>query len=195
MLRNIIIEGVDRLGKSTLIEGLQQELGFFQVIHYEKPKKLKAYGENSALALKVYQEKSFFQMLMMLSTYGTRYIMDRAHLGEYVYSPLYRHYPGDYVFSLEELMIESGHDFAESTLLVLLHTSDFSFIADDGLSFDFTKKDEEQDLFKEAFKLSKIKSKLMVDVNDGGKFKQPEAILKEVISKFYPEHPPLAPPH
>jgi hypothetical protein len=32
-----IIEGLDRLGKSTLIKNIQHRFGFYQVIHFGKP--------------------------------------------------------------------------------------------------------------------------------------------------------------
>lgn len=187
MLKDIIIEGVDRMGKSSLIDGLMNTLGFFQVIHYEKPKVLgihysdaiekinredpSAHMDPPALdwdarqsAQKAYQVESFWHMLRMLSQPG-RYIMDRAHLGEFVYAPRYRKYSGDYVFDLErQFTNDQNSKFADTTLLVLLTTSDFSFIQDDGLSFDFSKKEEEQEDFKRAFSKSTIKNKLMIDV-------------------------------
>lgn len=196
-LRNIIIEGVDRLGKGTLIEGLQQELGYFQVIHYEKPKLLKSFLEiqenlpghadhKKSQALKVYQEASFSQMFSMLSCSWMSFIMDRAHLGETVYAPRYRKYGGDYVFELEDMFINyTGSDFHEATLLVLLTTSDFSFIQDDGMSFDFDRKAEEQEDFKRAFEKSRIKAKLLIDVSNGkGGYKDATEILHTVKSAF-----------
>ena len=179
-MRNILIDGCDRLGKSSLIEGLQQELGYFMVVHYEKPKLLKAYKMSPYR----YQEASFNNMFQMLSFHG-RFILDRTHLGEMVYAPMYRGYSGDYVIEMEKYHTLAGSDFADESLLVLLTTSDFSFIKDDGMSFDFSKKEEEQESFKRAFNMSTIKNKLIVDVANGkGFYREREDILAQVIDNM-----------
>lgn len=196
MLNSIIIEGIDRLGKNTLISGLKNRLGFFQEIHYQKPEILDHYvktahqvlnlpddydGPNvKSLTQKLYQAESFTDMMKLLST-DVPFIMNRAHLGEVVYSPRYRGYAGDYVFNLES----NYPVFLDNTLLVLLHTSSFDFIKDDGLSFDFDKKDEEQMDFIRAFEKSQVKHKLLLDVNDGsGNFVPPEKLLDTVVHAF-----------
>jgi hypothetical protein len=191
MIRNVLVDGVDRLGKDTLIEGLQQTLGFFQVIHYQKPKLLKCFeplGYHAAVAraskstgdaLFRYQRASFRQMFRMLIGPGN-YIMNRTHLGEYVYAPRYRDYSGKYVFGLEE---EAAP--LDESLLLLLYTDNFDFIVDDGLSLDFSKRAEEQEDFKEAFKLSSMKNKFMINVHDGaGKFRPAQEILDEVVQTY-----------
>jgi hypothetical protein len=194
--KHILIEGVDRLGKDSLIEGLQDRLGYFLNIHYEKPKALEKYvaarkaqahlttEQVKSLALRDYQEASFINMLNLLSG-NCRTILNRAHLGEYVYSPRYRGYDGSYVFELEQAFIESSSKFREKSLLVLLTTSDFSFIQDDGLSFDFAKKEEEQTDFIDAFNRSAFTNKLLIDVSNGkGGYRPYEEILEQVVEVF-----------
>ena len=39
------IEGLDRLGKSSLIEDIINQQGFYQVIHFGKPKVLQVYQD------------------------------------------------------------------------------------------------------------------------------------------------------
>lgn len=173
MIKNIIIEGVDRLGKGTLIAGLLHQLGYMQVIHYEKPKKLDVYdGE-----LFAYQEASFHAMFQLLES-DAPILLDRAHLGEMVYSHRYRGYDGSYVLDLETLY----PDACENTLLVLLTTSDFSFIKDDGQSFDFNKKEQEQADFFRAFSESGFKHKLLIDVARSGFYRPAAEILDIVVS-------------
>ena len=201
MIRNIIIEGVDRLGKDTLIDGIQQRLGHMQVVHYQKPSLLDHYVKQSQVALglpdtanssnpalrthalKQYQQQSFSTMFKMLSSLD-RLIMNRGHLGEFVYAPRYRGYDGSYVFDMERLFIhDQGSKLHETTLLVLLHTSSFDFIKDDGLSFDFDKKDEEQNDFMRAFEWSEIKHKLMLDIHDGaGGYVDRHQLLETVLT-------------
>lgn len=200
-MKDILIEGVDRLGKDTLITGLKNRLGFFQTVHYQKPEMLdcllsdarkqlglgddSASAEASIHALRQYQQHSFINMFKMLSSDG-KFIMNRAHLGEFVYAPRYRKYDGSYIFELEKSFIhDRGSHFHQTTLLVLLHTSSWDFIEDDGQSFDFDKKDEEQMDFVRAFERSEIIHKLMLDVNDGaGGFVPKEKLLEAVIHAY-----------
>lgn len=171
-----IIEGVDRMGKSTLIQGIQEELGYHLQIHYEKPKKLKAY-ENSDSPLLNYMVELYRGMFELIDA-DHKVIFDRGHLGEVVYAPLYRKYSGLYVYDMEKW------SHTKNARLILLTTSDFSFIQDDGLSLDFSKKEEEQDAFISAFRMSNIEDKILIDVSNGqGGYRSAESILAEVLKK------------
>ena len=197
-IRSIAVEGIDRLGKDTLIKGIQQKLGAFQVVHYQKPELLDVYvneaqrnfnttsveGDVKAAALKNYQLDSFRNMFHMLSS-GARLILNRAHLGEMVYAPRYRKYDGSYVFDLErQFKHDLGSNALDTTLLVLLHASDTSFIKDDGLSFDFAAKEAEQMDFIRAFERSNIRYKLMIDVSVNGGYVPADKILTTVVTAY-----------
>lgn len=175
MKPNIIIEGVDRLGKDTLINSLLNKLGYFQVVHYQKPAKLDFYSND----LRAYQEASFNQMFNMLSIGGM--LLNRAHLGEVVYSPRYRGYDGSYALELEGEYPAA----LENSLLVLLTASSWDPITDDGLSFNFDKKSEEQQDFISAFNRSMIRDKLIIDVTTNNQFKPRDEILREVLDAYY----------
>lgn len=180
------------LGKSTLIQGILDNVGYHQIIHYQTPKALQVHLETfrevrtvepRTKALYQYQLESFTTMFNMLSGPG-RFIMDRAHLGEDVYSKRYRKYDGSYVFDLERNFIyDQGSDLRNNTALILLTTSDFSFIGDDGESHDVVQREEEQMDFFQAYNKTNLTKKIIIDVNDGtGKFKAPEVILGEVLT-------------
>lgn len=179
------IEGLDRLGKSTLVNGIRNKLGYYEVIHFGKPQNLAIYrGANGGrVPVALYQEESF-RNSMLLANSNARIIFDRWHLGEYVYAPMYRAYEGDYVFDLER---RSGVDVNPNIRLVLL-TEDFSIsrhFVDDGESLGaIEKREEEQDRFITAFNLSGIKDKRIVCVTDPGLggFKPESWILDEVLS-------------
>ena len=159
-MKQYIIEGIDRLGKSTLIDAIIQKKGYHPVIHYQKPKVLDLY-ENSVFGPEYeYQYASFVSGFELLS-HGTPMIFDRFHLGEAVYSDLYRGYSGDYVFDLEK-----HYDVANwhNVQLILLTTSDFDILEDDGQGFDFSKKEHEQELFLHAFDKSIIPNKHLIDI-------------------------------
>ena len=193
MINHLIIEGIDRLGKDTLIRGVQDRLGFFQVNHYQKPLLLAKYSQEQykkndgkdvkTEALKTYQFNSFMTMFKLMRG-NTRILCNRGHLGETVYAKRYRNYDGNYVFDIERLF-----DYKDGplnhVLLVVLHTSDFSFIEDDGMSLDVTKREAEQADFLTAFDKSMIKNKLLIDVHNGkGGFKPTETILDLVCNQM-----------
>ncbi len=219
MNKKYMIDGIDRLGKSSLIKRLQEEFGYHLVIHGDKPKvlprdletarvlkssskymldnqgmynhkpedraqmKLHLDLSDENLARYIYQEIANMTMFNILST-SAPLIFDRTHLGEMVYAPLYRKYPGEYVFDIEKRFIKDNYKAAFNTRLILLTTSDTSILEDDGLSFDFSKKDDEQKMFIEAFKKSEL-PKIMVDVYDPihHTYKSYEDIFQEVLRK------------
>lgn len=188
------VEGLDRLGKSTLIQGIMNKLGFYQAVHFSKPQRLDAYAgsvaegfdgapvpANSA-PLYHYQLECFRNSMLMASS-GARLIFDRWHLGEAVYSPLYRGFSGDYVFDLEKTF---NLDDRHSIRLILL-VEDFSVsqhFQDDGLSLGSVKnRQKEQGLFVSAFSRSIIRDKRIICVTDPGtgKFRPKEWVLDKAI--------------
>lgn len=200
-----IIEGLDRLGKSTLIDGIKNKLGFHLQFHRQKPEFLSFYdpglskatsfeeaGKLKGRALYEYQRACFSADMQLInaSSYCDKngnvqipIIFDRSWLGEYVYAPMYRGYPGDYVFDLE---IE--HDIGErDDVVLILLVEDFKIskhFLDDGLSFDISKRQVEQELFIEAFCKSKIKRKIAISVTDltTGSFKEKDQILAAALN-------------
>ena len=178
MPQKFIIEGLDFLGKSTLIEGILNRVGYHEVIHYQKPKKLACYNGDYL----EYQRASFRTMFQLLNS-NANIVMDRGHLGEMVYAPIYRGYDGDYVIELERVY---RADMMQDVRLVLL-TEDFSVskhFIDDGESLGgVEKREQEQELFLKAFNQSTFKDKRIVCVTDQGMggFRPKEQILEEVL--------------
>lgn len=176
----VLIEGVDAVGKGTQIEMLKQEFekkGFLvHLVHYSSVK-----GLTDKKKVELYSRKLYKDMFELGSetTKERVIIMDRAHLGEVVYSPLYRGYSGDYVFDYEKELL--GSDWQKFKLI--LFTGDAKEIIKrdkargDGQSFtlDLEKKKDELQRFDDAFEKSKL-IKLRIDV---GK-KKPEEIFSEV---------------
>lgn len=199
-----VIEGIDALGKSTVVDGLKQKLGFFQVLHFQKPEKLQFYEGAGRFWLEEHPEfascgksndkyieneqyrqyqKASFRNSMIMATSGARLIYDRWHLGECVYAPLYRGYSGDYVFDLEKRL----HLNCKGNVRLILLTEDFSVakhFVDDGESFDISKREQEQEMFIEAFNKSCIPNKRIICVTDKatGGFRHKEQILLDAIT-------------
>ena len=173
-----IVEGLDRLGKGTLIENIIKEYGYHHVIHYAKPIKSKKYDES----YQKYQDDSFYQGFVLLENF-LPIIFDRFHLGECVYAHRYRGYSGDYVFETEKMFRAA----CDQTFMILLTTSDFNIMQDDGLSFDWSKREEEQQDFVNAFNKSNIRKKIKIDVANGdGGYRPADQIfaeLKQFISR------------
>lgn len=184
------IEGIDRLGKSTLIDGILNKHGYYEVIHFTKPRKLDTYQTTkpevgvpvSSLPAWHYQRASF-RNSMLLARSKARLIFDRWHLGEVVYSPLYRGYSGDYVFGMEK-----SHELDSCYhLRLILLTENFklaSHFVDDGESFDIEKREKEQELFIAAFERSIIPNKKLICVTDPatGNFRPRDWVLHEATN-------------
>ncbi|HET9958572.1 MAG TPA: hypothetical protein VFQ61_28955 [Polyangiaceae bacterium] len=179
----LIIEGIDRLGKDTLIRGIQDRRGYHLVLHYTKPIPLAFYEGSGHPAGRQYQEASFRTMFQMLRVAETQLICNRSHLGECVYAPLYRHYSGDYVFQLEQLFEVA----AIPRIRLVLLTEDFSVsthFRDDGLSLGAAgQRQKEQALFLEAFGRSTFADKRVVCVTDTttGGFRSATEIVTEAL--------------
>lgn len=185
------IEGLDRLGKSTLIEGIRNLHGYYEVVHFSKPQKLAAYANTApvtgvppqSLQAYHYQQESF-RNSMLLAKSGARIIFDRWHLGEAVYSPMYRLYDGSYVFDFERY----HHLDQLSSLRLILLTEDFDIarhFVDDGEGLGtIDDREEEQQRFIAAFHRSIIRDKRIICVTDPatGGFKRKEWILDEALA-------------
>lgn len=201
-----LIDGIDRLGKSSLIKRIQDELGYHMVIHYDKPQVLSNFLSHANLiknadpadlenpelqdlsveniARYLYQYHANVNMFDLMKT-SVPIIFDRTHLGEMVYAPLYRKYKGDYVFQMEQEFLRSKpYTSPENVRLILLTSSNTEMLQDDGLSFDPSKKNEEQNMFIYAFNKSSIVNKVIVDVHNGqGGYKSYDEVFMEAIYK------------
>lgn len=188
MKKVYVVEGLDRLGKDTLIGGILNVGGFYQELHFGKPKLLDIYSSAALDGIPegrqqhyIYQYQSFLNAMMMIRS-GARIIFNRSWIGEAVYSPIYRQFSGDYVFKLEtDFNIESAD------IRLILLTEDFaasSHFEDDGESLGpVSKRAEEQTRFIQAFERSTICDKRIICVTDriSGGFRDKHEILKEAI--------------
>lgn len=181
----IIIEGIDFTGKDTLIRNLQNKLGYYPVIHHSKPQQLKCYEGNKPLEL--YQKECFSNMFRILKSPNINIMMNRAHLGEFVYAHRYRDYDGDYVLKYEENFNIQNYD---DVFLILLTCSNTSIMVDDGESHDFSMKNHEQEDFINAYNKSIIMHKMMLNIYDQktNYYKSESEILQHVLSFLKIQH-------
>lgn len=194
-MKLIIIEGGDNLGKSLLIEGICKHFNYDNIIirHFGKPPKgltpkevldfqFKCF-EVEATRYKKFREDRFNKY----QYFEDILIWNRSHLGEYVYSQMFRE--GDPKELKNKLLAYEGLHFAAHQdvpvhLITLTASPKFFLSKEDGQSFskNLNQKTQELKLFKEAHEFSLIRDKLLVKVDKNEEFRTKEAIIKQVIN-------------
>jgi len=164
MSKFIIIEGTDNVGKDTqqnlIIKNLKNDI--FHKMHYSSLPFKDDITLNTTYSKKMYE--NMFKLMILCKDQDVNIIFNRSHLGESVYSPLYRKYSGDYVFDIEEKFT----NILRENLYLITLTNDPHTIwnRDDGKSFYKNEEDikAEVDGFNRAHRLSKIKNKLLLNI-------------------------------
>jgi len=164
MSKFIIIEGTDNVGKDTqqnlIIEKLNNLI--FHKVHYSSLPFKNDVDKHTSYSKQMYTD--MFRMMNECKDKDINIIFNRSHLGESVYSPLYRGYSGDYVFDIEKEYVNK----LRKNLYLITLTNDPQIIMsrDDGKSFYGNEEEvkAEVDGFNRAHRLSKIKNKLLVNI-------------------------------
>ena len=175
----VIVEGCDRCGKSTQIAYMQKKFerdgkAVF-IIHCEA---VKAYSKDEAKIDYIecnhwVSTKRYAGLLKMIEKYAddpdTVIIFDRAHIGEAVYSPLYRNYDGNEVFAMENMISYEKAKLVH--LFIMIDDAENIIARDDGLSFSIDKdiKKKEIDLFIQAWNKSRFSSNVgsrLINIKD-----------------------------
>ena len=188
-MKLIIIEGGDRLGKSTLIEGICKHFKYDNVTirHFGKPPRGLTSEAVSAYQFKAFdKEKRFLDRVYQLSFfsyYPEIVIWNRSYLGEYVYSQMFRNgNPEELKTKL--LNFERGINIFNTCLITLTASPEFFLKKEDGNSFsrDLSTKTKELELFKEIHELSRINCKKIIKVDHNGEFWPKQTILDKVLN-------------
>ena len=169
----VIIEGAqaDALGKSTqineLVKEAQRRYIVPHILHYSN---VKAFGDDKNL-IRDFSVSEYDSIFRFMKEYAIPskdlFVLDRCHLSEFCYSPMYRNYDGYYVFAAERQIIPT-----DNRVKLVLFTDSAENVIErdkkrgDGLSFslDLQKKQEELDRFVEGFNESSISSKKIITV-------------------------------
>lgn len=183
-MKLLILEGLDRCGKDTLIQSICARFPNLIKRHWGYPK-----GDTN-------EEKAEHQQRQFLWEFSfhkkNKYdfftdnemlmIWNRSHIGEYVYGTIYRDsHPETWIPELE-----SGFHFDTNPniyLVFLYADPEFLIKEDDGNSYS-TKIDDktrEIDTFHQAIDGSKIQKKLKIKVNEGQEYINKDDILTQVI--------------
>lgn len=161
---NFVVTGIDRIGKNTFIDNV---LKGYRQIHLDKPPK-----DKDPL---IWSKSQYLDYFMTLA-YQNNVVFNRGHWDELIYAPRYRDYSPNYV----RIMEDSYRDELYNTIFILLYTTDFNIMQDDGQSHDFSSRQEEQEDFIKKFQESKL-NKLMIKVNDGDHYASHDVIAQRFI--------------
>jgi len=190
-MKNIIIEGTDRTGKSTIIEGICKHYEYDNIVvrHLAKPPKhihkdevykwqMKAFIKEGELAkyLKSLEEDEF-------NYYENKIIYNRYYLGEYVYGIMFRNYNEDFISHRLSEFEKQYINLSETKLITLVASPEFLMKKEDGNSFsqNIDQKTKEVQLFSEIHDKSLIRDKMILKVDREGVFLPKEHLLKTVL--------------
>jgi len=190
-MKHIIIEGGDRLGKDTLLRNLCNHFNYNNITirHFDKPPKGMSPKETLDFQFEVFYKEMLFVDHINDIMDGDKWgyhdnvvIWNRSHLGEYVYSQMFRGISRKDVATRLKLFEE--RNLSSTQYLITLTASPKFFLdQEDGESFsqDLDQKTRELQLFKEAHALSLILNKKLIKVNQGNGYRGKEVILNEVL--------------
>jgi len=164
-----IFEGMDNCLKDTLIQLFRGTLSpQTQILKYNSPPK-------DIVNVELWQKAHFMDMFDLIKTNldndSRNLIFNRAHLGEYVYSHIYRKYEGDWIFDLEKSLFNNSDFYQSKIKLFVFYDSDNSnlHLREDGksLSKHYEENlDKERVRFLQAFEKSMISKKRIFDLSD-----------------------------
>lgn len=180
----IIIEGIDNVGKDTIINYLLTKYKNAKIYHCEKPK-----SKNNKEAAK--EQYNLFLNLAKENVNNNDEVIihNRSWYGEYVYGVKYRNNNENEVkksiLEFENIILENIDDV--SFILLLSDNMDFAIKNDDGLSISQAKKElieDEAKRFEEIFKFSTIPNKKIIYVNNGENWRTKEEIINELLEQI-----------
>lgn len=163
---NYVIMGIDRIGKNTFINTC---LPNHNEIHLSKPPK----NTDPLLFTKAEYADYFINLKK-----SDLLVYNRGHIDEFVYGPMYRN-QNIYWLKIYE---QEFADILNNTCFVLLLSKNFNVMEDDGNSLDYSKREEEQNLFIKHFMESPFQHKIMLYTIDENGYKSPNTIKHEFES-------------
>lgn len=179
-LRCIIFEAPDNCGKDTQIRLMLAHFARkrmpFHVLHYSAPR---VEPEVSRDYFENHLYESMFRFVLK-SREDCVFALNRAHISETVYAPMYRQTSGDFVFDMEVFWKTCKPKAWDEMCLVTFVDKPANLISrEDGLSFstDLDKKMEEVYKFVEGTNASAINHKIVISIDGKG----PEAVHSEVM--------------
>ena len=160
----IIFEGLDRCGKDTQIALLRSYLQF-DIIHTLKYSNIKLVNHENVANYSKLLYKDMFLLLKNAMRTNHNFILNRSHIGEYVYSRIYRGYDGSYIFDYEKKYLR----YVENNIYLIVFIDDVQNLLnrDDGLSLSNKNSDMislERTMFIDAYNKTFIKNKILINI-------------------------------
>jgi len=176
-----ILEGTDAVGKSTQAHKIQSLL-LDKPTHFLHYSSLNGFSTIEELINYSYNLYSNMFFILQNNYKTSHFILDRSHISETVYSPMYRNYDGSYVYDIEKNFLIDEKFWEQICLITFIDNPENLIKRDDGLSFstNINKKKQEIQLFIEATKNSNIFNKKIININN----KNIEEVFSE-IKLFY----------
>jgi len=190
-MKHIIFEGGDNLGKDTLIKGIIDHFNDHNLTirHFGKPPRGMSPKETLDFQFDVFYKEILFRDHIEDNIDGDEWgyypntlIWNRSHLGEYVYSQMFRGIAKREI--RDKLKLFEERNLSNQMYLITLTANPIFFLSkEDGESFsqDLDQKTRELELFKEAHHLSIIPQKKLIKVDFEGQFRDKDKILDSVI--------------
>lgn len=182
MNKRIIFEGLDNVGKGTQIKRLAtfyaKKMITFHVLHYSAISNISP-KESKQFSKKLY--KDMFFMILNDKIPDGIITLDRSHIGENIYAPMYRNTSGDWIFDIELwFKLAFPVKWNNIYLITLLDSVDSLIKREDGESFsiDKDKKLEEIDRFVSSTYKSHINNKIIIDTDNKSKEEVHQEIIK-----------------
>ena len=180
-MKLIIIEGTDNTGKDTLISKIMERYPIVTVMHCGKPFSKKFSGKEQDLLFNVYADS------IVNGDYDSSHviIMNRSHIGEYVYGTLYRNRDqnevADMILDIDNKLV-SRKDLVVKYVQLVCTSEMLLMQNEDGKSLsngDSKGIITETNKFGEIYQKSLLNKK-MIKVNNEDKFRSREDIFNEV---------------
>jgi thymidylate kinase len=158
----ILVEGLERCGKTTTVNYLRSVIDNPRIIVHHSAKPPKGLTRQQAQTWSAIHYTETMGMFSKLSENGWDIIMDRAHIGEYVYGHMYRRNDKNdrYIFETEHFI-----DISKTYLVLLTDDPHSVYSREDGqsLSTNVDAIEAERERFIEGVGISRILNKLHID--------------------------------
>jgi thymidylate kinase len=164
----LIIEGMDRCGKSTLVESLRKNYFVSPntfVHHSSSPPKV----ENPNSWELNHYDSMFHMSKFMVNNSNFDVIFDRFHLGSAVYGKKYRNMDPMSVYALDKMHLK---DYTDAALILLTDDPEAIASRDDGESLEKSIHEYNETLsaFIEAYNMSSCLNKRHINISGNGGF-------------------------
>jgi thymidylate kinase len=183
-MKLIIIEGTDNTGKDTLISKIIERYSIVTIIHCGKPYSKKYSSIEQDVLFNAYCDA----IINNEFSSSNIIIMNRSHIGEYVYGTLYRNRSKKEVMNMIydiNNKFNSKKDLEVYYIQMICGSAKLLKDNEDGQSLSCGKADKilrESELFKEAYDDMNIENKKLIYVNNGDQFRTREDIFTEAIN-------------